>query len=59
MIDKAETDLRLPTAGVEDAAWRELKSRLGHRIAEGVAGAVSAKSINTIVDEELDRDGRA
>lgn len=59
MIDKAESDLRLPIAGVEDAAWRELKSLLGHRIAEGVAGAVSTKSIDTIVDEELDRDGRA
>ncbi len=58
MIDKAKSDLRLSSAGVEHAAWRELKSLLGHRIAEGVAGAVSTKSIDTIVDEELDGDGR-
>lgn len=45
MIDKAESDLRLPTAGVEDAAWRELKSLLGHRIAEGVAGGVNRPGI--------------
>lgn len=54
MIDKAEPDLRLATAGVEDAVWRELKSLLGHRRAEGEAGSVATKSIDTIVGEELD-----
>ncbi|NIJ82331.1 antitoxin [Xanthomonas cannabis] len=36
-----------------DQAWQELKTLLGERVAEGLAGKVSSKSINTIVDEEL------
>ncbi len=42
----------------EDAAWRELKTLLGQRIAEGLAGGVSTKSIDAIVDEELGGDSR-
>ncbi len=38
-----------------DQAWQELKTLLGQRIAEGLAGGVSAKSVNAIVDEELGR----
>ncbi|MCC8616572.1 antitoxin [Xanthomonas vesicatoria] len=36
-----------------DQAWRELKSLLGGRVEEGLAGRVSTKSISTILDEEL------
>ncbi|MBB3835958.1 hypothetical protein FHR55_004222 [Xanthomonas arboricola] len=36
-----------------DHAWQELKTLLGERVAEGLAGKVSSKSINTILDEEL------
>ncbi|WP_355606033.1 antitoxin [Xanthomonas cannabis] len=36
-----------------DQAWQELKNLLGERVAEGLAGKVSSKSINTILDEEL------
>ena len=49
---------RLFPADTEDAAWQELKSLLGRRIAEGLAGEVSAKSIDTIVDEELGKGSR-
>lgn len=40
-------------------AWQELKALLGQRIAEGLAGHVSTKSIGAIVDEELGRDAAA
>ena len=51
---------RLFSAGAgEDAAWQELKTLLGQRIAEGLVGGVSTKSIDAIVDEELGRDSRA
>lgn len=51
---------RLFSADVgQDAAWQELKTLLGQRIAEGLAGGVSTKSIDAIVDEELGRDSRA
>jgi hypothetical protein len=36
--------------------WSELRSLLGERIAEGLAGDVSPKSIQTILDEELGRE---
>ncbi|WP_257558513.1 antitoxin [Sphingobium sp. CFD-2] len=42
-----------------DQAWQALKALLGERIAEGLAGGVSAKSIGTILDEELGEDSRA
>jgi ubiquinone biosynthesis protein COQ9 len=42
-----------------EQAWQELKTLLGERISDGLAGKVSAKSIAEIVDEELDGDGRA
>ncbi len=48
-----------PANAGEDQAWQELKTLLGQRIAEGMAGGVSAKSIGAIVDEELSRDSRA
>jgi len=48
-----------PAPSTEDAAWQELTALLGQRIAEGLAGKVSEKSIDAIVEEELGRDSRA
>ncbi|MGO4283224.1 antitoxin [Bosea sp. TAB14] len=42
-----------------DQAWRELKSLLGARINEGLAGKVSTKTVVEILDEELGQDSRA
>lgn len=36
-----------------DQAWGELKALLESRIAEGLAGKVTSKSIGEILDEEL------
>ncbi|WP_157218112.1 antitoxin [Flavisphingomonas formosensis] len=36
-----------------EQAWQELKILLGERVVEGLNGGVSARSIATIVDEEL------
>jgi hypothetical protein len=44
-----------PADGEEDAAWQELKTLLGQRIADGLAGDVSNKTIGAIVDDELAR----
>jgi len=41
-----------------DQAWQELKTLLGQRIAEGLAGGVSTKSFDAIVEEELGEDSR-
>lgn len=49
----------LPAPGGDAAVWNELKTLLGQRIAEGLAGKVSSRSIDSIVDEELERDSRA
>ncbi|KQH73143.1 antitoxin [Xylella fastidiosa] len=38
-------------------AWTELKTLLNTRIHEGLAGHVSTKNINEILDEELTQDG--
>lgn len=37
----------------EDQAWLQLKSLLQARIAQGLAGKVSGKGFDQIVDEEL------
>lgn len=42
-----------------DQAWRELKSLLGARINEGLAGKVSTKTVVEILNEELGQDSRA
>ena len=42
-----------------DQAWQELKTLLGMRINEGLAGKVSTKSIGEILDEELAGGNRA
>ena len=36
-----------------DEAWQELKALLSQRIADGLAGGLSAKSFDAIVEEEL------
>lgn len=42
-----------PMPGGEEQAWQELKTILDQRIADGLSGQVSDKSIDAIVDEEL------
>lgn len=44
--------------GNEDEAWQELKALLGQRIADGLAGKVSKKSIAAIVDDEIAGEAR-
>ncbi|EMJ7039706.1 MULTISPECIES: antitoxin [Pseudomonadota] len=39
-----------------DQAWQELKTMLGNRINDGLAGKVSTKSVGDILDEELGGD---
>lgn len=39
-----------------DLAWQELKALLDERIADGLAGNVSTKSVAAIMDEELGED---
>lgn len=39
--------------GSDDQAWQELQALLGKRIADGLAGDVSSKSIDAIVEEEM------
>lgn len=47
-----------PSGEGEDQAWEELRTLLGQRIADGLAGEVSAKSVDEIVDEEMAVDRR-
>ena len=42
-----------PGEATSDQAWQRLKTILGERISEGLAGKVSGKTFGTIVDEEL------
>jgi len=48
-----------PSDANGDQAWRELQVLLAERIAQGLAGNVSAKSIGATVDEELGGASRA
>lgn len=41
-----------------DQAWQELKTLLRERIDDGLAGKVSTKSLDDILDEELGRGDR-
>ncbi len=50
---------RLFPADDSDQAWQELNTLLNMRIADGLAGKVSSRSITDIVNEELGEDGRA
>lgn len=45
--------------GNEDQAWQELKALVNERIADSLAGSLSGKDFDTIVNEELAREGRA
>ncbi|MEO3432891.1 antitoxin [Inquilinus sp. CAU 1745] len=47
-----------PDVPDSDQAWQELKTLLGTRINEGMAGKVSGKSIGEILGEELTEGGR-
>lgn len=42
-----------PDSTGTDQAWQELKAVIQHRIDEGLAGKVSTKSVQDILDEEL------
>jgi hypothetical protein len=44
-------------AGEEEQAWRELKAVLEGRVAQGLAGGISPRTIRAIVDDELGLDG--
>lgn len=44
---------RLFSNDSEHQAWQELKTLLGMRIADGLGGALSSKSIDQIVDEAM------
>ena len=48
-----------PAKSGDDQAWQELSALLGQRIDDALAGKVSDKSIDDILDEELGEDGRA
>ncbi|MCJ2877606.1 antitoxin [Rhizobium pusense] len=39
-----------------DLAWQQLRSLLNDRIDESLAGQVSSRSVNAILDEELAKD---
>lgn len=43
----------------DDAAWQTLKSLIGQRIEQGLAGRVSTKDFDAIVEEEMGRGGDA
>lgn len=47
-----------PANAGTDEAWLELKALLNERVDQGLAGGISAKSVGTILDEELGEDSR-
>ncbi len=47
-----------PVQPGDDQAWQELKTLLGRRIADGLAGAVTDKDFDAILDEELGEESR-
>ena len=49
---------RLLPAPSDEDAWQELKTLLGERIRQGLAGQLSTTSIDSIIDEELNQGGR-
>ncbi|MBA4165450.1 MAG: antitoxin [Erythrobacter sp.] len=48
-----------PADAGDNAAWLELKTLLGQRIDAGLSAESSARGIDTILDEELNKDGPA
>ncbi|GFM28668.1 antitoxin [Novosphingobium sp. PY1] len=47
-----------PANAGTDQAWQELEALLNERVAQGLAGGISAKSVGTILDEEPGEDSR-
>lgn len=48
-----------PSQSGDEQAWQELKTLLEQRIAAGLAGEISRKTVREIVDEELGEDSGA
>jgi hypothetical protein len=48
-----------PLTESDEAAWRDLKALLAHRVAEGLAGEISDKTFDEIASEELGSDAAA
>ncbi|WP_443971456.1 antitoxin [Sphingobium sp. CR28] len=48
-----------PNDGEQDQAWNDLKALVARRVGESLEGALSEKSFDTIVEEELGQDGKA
>ena len=48
-----------PRTSGEDEAWGDLKTLIERRIASGLAGELSSKSIDQIFTEEWDRERQA
>lgn len=51
--DQGDGDQAQDNQAHEIQAWHDLKSLLAQRIADGLAGQVSPKSMSAILDEEL------
>lgn len=47
-----------PANAGTDETWLELKALLNERVAQNLAGGISAKSVGTILDEEFGEDSR-
>ena len=48
-----------PVTESDEAAWRDLKALLAHRVAEGLAGEISDKTFDELAAEELGSDAAA
>lgn len=48
-----------PDQGDDERAWGELKDLIEQRVAAGLAGKVSGRTVAEILDDELGQDGRA
>jgi hypothetical protein len=54
-IKQFATERPFHTNAGDDQAWHELKTLLGQRITEGLADGVSTKSIDVILNDEMNR----
>ncbi|AAO28823.1 antitoxin [Xylella fastidiosa subsp. morus] len=52
-VEQYALERLFPSDTDADQAWQDLKTLVGTRISEGLAGKVSTKSINEILNEEL------
>lgn len=48
----------LGIGGGEDQTWQEMRTLLSTRVADGLAGDVSTKNVDAIVDEEMGEESR-